>query len=315
MRLETPMTLSTHIVATAYGDPTEVLSAVEAELPAPGPGQVAVEVRAAGVNPMDLKIVTGFMGTDELKLPRRLGLEVAGVVTAIGDGVEPAVGDEVIVYPAAGGYTDRLIAEASSVHTKPAELDFEHAAGLLLVGGTAADLVATAGVGSGDVVLIHGGAGAVGTIAVQLAVRAGASVIATASPANHTFLAGLGAVPVAYGPGLLDRVTDAATGPVTASVDTVGTDEAIDTSLALHAADRIVSIAAFGRADDGIVLLDGSTADSKRHRSDAAAGLIADAASGTLVTEVAKTFDLRDAGQALGELGRSHPRGKFILLP
>ena len=133
MRLETPMTLSTHIVATAYGDPPEVLSAVEAELPAPGPGQVAVEVRAAGVNPMDLKIVTGFMGTDESKLPRRLGLEVAGVVTAIGDGVEPAVGDEVIVYPAAGGYTDRLIAEASSVHTKPAELDFEHAAGLLEV--------------------------------------------------------------------------------------------------------------------------------------------------------------------------------------
>ena len=68
-------------------------------------------------------------------------------------------------------------------------------------------------------------------------------------------------------------------------------------------------------ADDGIVLLDGSSAGSKRHRSDAAAGLIADAASGTLVTEVAKTFDLRDAGQALGELGRSHPRGKFILLP
>ncbi|GAA1480017.1 NADP-dependent oxidoreductase [Gordonia sinesedis] len=306
----------TKAVATSYGEPADVVEIIQTEVPGPGPGQVLVELRAAGINPIDAKIVHGAMGADASALPRDLGFEAAGVISALGDGVDDlAVGDEVIVYRATAGFADRVVADIAAVHPKPADLDFEHAAGLLLVGVTAADTVATAGIGPDDVVLIHGGSGAVGSIAVQLAVRAGATVLATGSAANQDFIASLGATPVIYGPGLADRVRAAAPGPVTAAIDTVGTDEAIDTSLELVAdRDRVVSIAAWGRADDGIVLINGSSPDSKRHRSEAIPGLIADATAGTLVTEIAKTFPLSETGRALSEQLSSHPRGKFILL-
>lgn len=305
----------TKAVATAYGEPAEVVEVTQAEIPGPGPGQVLVEVQAAGINPIDAKIVRGTMGADTSALPRDLGFEAAGVIAALGEGVDDlAVGNEVIVYRAVGGFADRVVADLAAVHPRPATLDAEHAAGLLLVGVTAADAVATAGIADGDVVLIHGGSGAVGSIAVQLAVRAGATVLATGSDANRGFIDGLGATALTYGPGLLDRVREAAPGPVTAVIDTVGTDEAIDTSLELVAdRARIVSIAAFGRGDDGITLINGSTPDSKRHRTEAIPGLIADAAAGTLVTEVAKTFPLSEAARALTDLTSSHPRGKYVL--
>ncbi|MDL9947914.1 NADP-dependent oxidoreductase [Gordonia sp. ABSL11-1] len=313
--------MAQRIVATAYGDPAEVLEIVDEEPPRPGPGQVLVETKAIGVNPADAKIVRGTMGGDESKLPLPIGFEAAGVVSAVGDGaVLPdgplTVGDEVIVYRASGAYADRVLADLTVVHRRPESLDVEHAAGLLLVGVTAADLIGTAGVTADDVVLVHGGSGAVGAITIQLARTAGATVIATASARNHDHVRGLGAIPVAYGDGLLDRIRDAATAPVTVALDTVGTDEAIDASLALvDNPGKIVSVAAFGRASDGIVLVTGSTPESKRLREEAIDGLIADAASGELVTEVAKTFPLAEAATALTELETSHPRGKFILIP
>ncbi|MET9201430.1 NADP-dependent oxidoreductase [Gordonia sp. NPDC003585] len=309
------MTTSTRIVATAYGEPTTVLGQVEEELPPPGPGQVTVQVQAVGVNPIDLARVTGRMGADESKLPLALGFEASGVITAVGDGVEREVGDEVIAYSVLGAYASALNADHSKIHDKPADLDFERAAGLLLVGETAADAVATANVSAGDIVLVHGGSGAVGSVVVQLAVKAGATVIATGSSANQSFISGLGAIPVTYGPGLLDRVVAAAPGVITSTIDAVGTDEAIDTSLSLHSADKIVSIAAFGRGGDGIKLVDGSSAESKAHRAQAIPELIAAAASGELVTEIASTYPLADAAKALTELGGSHPRGKIILIP
>ncbi|MXP20657.1 zinc-binding dehydrogenase [Gordonia sp. HNM0687] len=309
------------IVVTGYGPPADVLALVETEPPIPGPGHVIVETKAIGVNPADAKTVRGQMGADESKLPLPIGFEAAGVISAVGDGAAVpggalGVGDRVIVYRAHGAYTDRLEADLTTVHPIPDDLDFEHAAGLLLVGVTAADTVRTADVGDDDVVLIHGGSGAVGVIAIQLARAAGATVIATAGPRNHDHLRSLGAIPVAYGDGLLDRVREAAPRPVTSVIDTTGTDEAIDTSLELvDNPGTIVSIAAFGRASDGIVLLNGSTPESRRHRTEAVDGLIADAATGDLVTEVAKTFPLADAAIALTELETSHPRGKFVLVP
>ncbi|MFT3900754.1 MAG: NADP-dependent oxidoreductase [Gordonia sp. (in: high G+C Gram-positive bacteria)] len=318
---------ATAMVATEYGDPTTVVAARTVDIAPPGPGQVVVAVRAAGVNPVDGKVVRGLFGADPAALPRRIGSEAAGVVTAVGDGAryfdpdddqrrDICVGDEVIVYRAVGGYAQALLADDTSVHPKPAALDFPVAAGLLLAGATAADMVGAADIRAGDTVVVHGGAGAVGTVAVQLARKAGATVIATAAPRNHDFLRALGAIPVAYGEGVADRIRGAAPGGVTAALDTVGTDEAIDTSLALGVPPtRIVSIAAFGRADDGIVIVDGSGGDSKRRREEAIAGLIAEATSGGLVVEVAKTFPLAQAGAALDELARAHPRGKFVLLP
>ena len=147
-----------------------------------------------------------------------LGFEVAGVVTAVGPDVEGvSIGDEVIAFRVTGGYADTLVVAAADVVPKPAGLTFEHAAGLLLVGATAVhglhviglDALGGSGAGQGyqgDTVLIHAAAGGVGLIAVQLAVRAGARVIGTASQANHELLRRYGAEPVTYGPGLVDRV-------------------------------------------------------------------------------------------------------------
>ncbi|OBA38135.1 MULTISPECIES: quinone oxidoreductase family protein [Gordonia] len=322
--IESAAVTARQAVANEYGEPSTVVEIVKAELPLPDPGQVVIDVTAIGVNPADAKTVRGVMGTDESKLPIPIGNELAGVVRAVGDpldGQTPgfAVGDEVIAYPISGAYADHVVVNERSVHRKPAGLDDEHAASLLLAGVTAADAIATAGVQADDTVLIHGGAGAVGVIAVQLARKIGATVIATAAPANHDHLRELGAIPVAYGDGLLERVQAAAAeSPVTVAIDTVGTDEAIDVSLALvddRDRDRIVSIAAFGRGDDGIVLINGSTPQSKENRSNAIDDLIADAASGALMTDVAGTYPLDQAAKALDDILSSHPRGKFVLLP
>ncbi|WHU48483.1 NADP-dependent oxidoreductase [Gordonia sp. L191] len=305
------------VVVVRYGDPVDALAVVKAELPVPDPGQVVVAVEAIGVNPIDAKIIRGFMGTDESALPRPVGNEFAGTVRAVGPGTDDlAVGDPVIGYPVPGAYADHIVVATDRLHRRPESLDVQRAAGLLLVGVTAADAIATAHVADGDVVMVHGGAGAVGVVAVQLAVKAGATVIATAAPTNHEYLRGLGAFPVTYGDGLIERIREAAPGTVTVAIDTVGTDEAIDVSLELVAdRSRIVSIAAFGRAEDGIVLIDGSSSDSKRHRAEAIEPLIAAAADGSLVTEVAATYPLDRAGHALADLSGRHPRGKFVLLP
>jgi len=143
------------------------------------------------------------------------------------------------------------------------------ASGLVLTGATAWHGLVATGVSDGETVLIHGGAGGVGIMAVQLAVARGATVIATASPARHEFLRELGAVPVAYGPGLAERVRELATGGVDAALDPVGTDEAVDVSLELVADKaRIATIAAFGRAGQaGIKALGGGTRRRPGHRA------------------------------------------------
>jgi NADPH2:quinone reductase len=150
------------VVATAYGGP-EVLSVVDVEVPPPGPGEVTIEVRAAGVNPVDSKFFsgTGPFGNSPDNLPMRVGLEVAGLITAVGAGaVGPAgplsVGDAVIAYPASGGYATAITVSANVVVPKPAELSWEQAAGMLLVGATALHAVAVINVGQGDTALVHG---------------------------------------------------------------------------------------------------------------------------------------------------------------
>lgn len=304
------------IIAAEYGDPSEVLKVVDVRVPTPGRDQVVVRVRAAGLNPYDVKVVTGAMGRSPERLPISPGAEAAGVVHAAGTDSGFVVGDEVVVYPATGALAEYVLSPATGVHIKPARLGFAEAASLLLAGVTAVDTLATLRVSGDDVVLVHGGAGAVGSIVVTEAVAAGATVIATASPRNHDHLRALGAVPVAYGEGLAAAI-DAVRGDqrVTAVIDTVGTDEAIDVSLELVAPHRIVSIAAWGRADDGIVIVDGSSEQSRHHRREAVGPLLADAATGRIDVEIARTFSFDDAGEAFGELAGSHPRGKFVLQP
>ncbi len=305
-------------MAAAYGGP-EVLAVHDVDLPGPADGQVLIDVRAAGVNPVDYKLYSGEMGRDPAALPMPVGLEVSGVVAAVGPSATGytgavSVGDEVVATGMRGGYSEQVIVDAKDVGRKPDSLSFEQAAGLLLVGGTAWHLLTNTGVGTGDTVLIHGAAGGVGLLAVQLAVARGASVIGTASPARHDQLRKYGATPVAYGPGLADRIR--AIGPVDAALDLVGTDEALDTSVELVAdRSRIATIAGFGRAAElGIAALTG--ADGGQAIRDAARPeLLALARDGKLEVIVDRAFPLDEAAEAHRYLQTGHARGKVVLLP
>lgn len=310
--------MSATVVATAFGGP-EILSVIDRPSPEPGAGQVRVEVRAAGMNPIDWKLFSGTMGADASTLPRPVGLEAAGVVTAVGDGVTAvAVGDEVAVHPATGAYAAEIVVDVDSVVPKPAGVSWEAAAGLLLTGGTAVHALDTVHVAAGDTVLIHGAAGGVGLLAVQLAVSRGATVIGTAGPARHGQLRALGAHPIAYGDGLYDRIVEAAPDGVDAALDLVGTDEAVDVTLqVLPDTSRFVSIAAFGRGDTGVRLIGGGPgADPGTELRRAARGpLLAAVAEGSLSVRIAASYPLDRAGDAMRELMTGHTNGKIVLVP
>jgi NADPH:quinone reductase-like Zn-dependent oxidoreductase len=306
------------VVAREYGGP-EVLEVVEQELPALSEGHVRVEVRAAGVNPADLKSRAGAFGADPAQLPKRLGSEAAGVVAEVGPGVAWSVGDEVIVFRAAGAYASELVVRDSALTAKPATLPWPEAGGLMLTGATAVHALTAAGVQDGDTVLVHGAAGGVGRMVVQLAVLRGARVIGTAGPRNHDVLRALGADPVAYGDGLLDRVRGLAPAGVDAALDLVGTDEAMDVSLALVPdRQRIVTIANFERGpEEGVRLLgNGPGADPGDDiRMGARAELARLAGEGRLRVDVVATYPLERAADAHRLVGEGHAAGKVVLLP
>jgi NADPH:quinone reductase-like Zn-dependent oxidoreductase len=315
--------MSAAVVATAYGGP-EVLEVVDVEVPSPGPGQVTIEVRAAGINPIDLKVYSGSMGRDESALPRRLGSEVSGVVTATGLGARGpagplAVGDEVIGYRVSGGYAASITVDGDAVFPKPASLSWEEAAGLSLTGVTATHLLEATGVTAADTVLVHGVAGGVGLMTAQLALARGATVVGTAAEHRHDELRRFGIVPVAYGDGLVDRVREAAPGGVDVALDTVGTDEAVDASLELVPdRRRIATIAAFGRAPDaGIQLLgNGPGADPGTEIRRVARLPVAElAGKGKLRVVVARSFPLAEVAEAHRLVGGGHAGGKVVLLP
>lgn len=304
------------VVARKYGGP-EALAVVDTEVPDPAAGEVRVSVRAIGVNPYDYKSYGGLFDADESKLPITLGVEAAGVVDAVGDGVNLEVGSEVIVYPAKGGsYADTIVVPEASIIAKPANLSWEQASGLLLAGVTAADLVETVTVNPGDTILVHAAAGAVGSMAVQLAVARGATVIGTARADNHDYVRELGAVPVEYGPGLSDRVLEAAPGGVDAAIDTVGTEDAADVSVELVAdRTRIATTVPGPIAEERGITLVGMSAISTENRRNAQPALVEAAARGELHVRIAKVFALSDAAEAHRQLAEPHEPGKFILLP
>src|SRR5215831_6640807 len=156
------------VIAAAYGGP-ENLSIVDEPVSGPGPGEARIEVRATGVNPVDVKAYSGVFGADPARLPIRLGAEAAGVVTAVGPGAEgPAgpvsAGDDVIAYRAPGAYATELVVVAGAVVPKPANLDWAQAAGLMVTGVTAWHLLAATSVAAGDTVLVHAGSGGVGVM-------------------------------------------------------------------------------------------------------------------------------------------------------
>jgi NADPH:quinone reductase len=311
------------VIAADYGGP-EVLTVRNEPTPEPGPGQARVAIKASGVNPVDYKMYSGAFGRDPGRLPMRLGLEAAGIVTHVGpDAVGPVgpvhAGDEVIAFRAPGAYASELVVPAQSLVPKPAALDWAQASGLLLTGATAWHCLVATGVTSGDTVLIHAGSGGVGVMAVQLAADRGASVIATASPARHELLRELGAIPVEYGPGLADRIHSAASAGVDVALDLIGTDEAVDVSLELVAdRARIATIAAFGRAAEaGIRALGGAPGADPGTEIRAAARpeLVRLASEGRLRVIVSETFPLTSVADAHRAIMTGHTTGKIALIP
>jgi NADPH:quinone reductase len=310
------------VVASAYGGP-EVLQVVRTALREPGPGEIVLEVRAAGVNPIDWKRYSGARGTDPTLLPMPLGLEAAGVVVAVGVNAEgPAgpvkVGDSVMAYPITGAYADRVVIPAASAVPLAAGVPWEPAGGLLLAGATAVHALRTVSVTEGDVVLVHGASGAVGRLATELAVRRGARVIGTANTAHHEALRQLGATPVTYGDGLEARVRELATDGVDAAIDTVGSDEAVDVSVALVAdRERIVTVVVGPRAvAAGIRLIGGAPGAEPGTEVRRAARLeLAELiGKGALMLPV-RGFALEDAAEAHRLSREGHPGAKLILVP
>ncbi len=195
----------------SYGGP-EVLRVGERPGPLVGPDTVLVRVRAAGVNPVDVKVgAGGLQGAFPSFLPTVPGWDAAGVVEAVGPSVrDVAVGDEVLGYfrkdfVRDGTYAELVAGSSRHVTRKPPGLSWEVAGALPLAGLTAWQSLDAVGVAAGDVVLVHAAAGGVGHLAVQIAVARGARVIGTASERNHAFVASLGAEPVSYGDGLVGR--------------------------------------------------------------------------------------------------------------
>ncbi|CAH0262949.1 MULTISPECIES: NADP-dependent oxidoreductase [unclassified Arthrobacter] len=291
-----------------YGSP-DLVTVGEEELPAPGESEVQVGIRAAAVNPVDWKVVAGYLDRYlPLDFPAVPGCEAAGTVTAVGPGVTGfEVGDEVIWNGISGGYRAVANLPASQLTPKPAGIDFEQAACVAIAGGAAYSALVQLGIGVGDTVLIHGAAGGVGSAAVQIARHLGARVIGTASEQNHDYLRGLGAEPVAYGEGLVERVRSL--GTITAVVDTYGGEETTTATVQLlggHGA-AVTTVPGKEANAAGIApvrLLDGRVAETARLSAD-----------GKLRFSIQERIPLTDAARALGISRAGHVRGKLVLIP
>ncbi|MFJ6652427.1 zinc-binding alcohol dehydrogenase family protein [Microbacterium sp. NPDC091313] len=313
--------MARHWVATAPGAP-DTWSFEETAVPAPGPGEVTIRVRAAGVNPADYKHVAQQRPGQVFPVP--IGYEVSGELTAVGPDTAIAsgacrVGDEVVAFRVQGGYATDLTVSADLVLHKPAALEHAAAANLLLAGTTAAEMIAVTSAAAGETVLLHAAAGAVGVSALQQAAVRGIRVIGTVgSDASAQRVRGFGGVPVRYGDGLADRVRDAVGGArVAAAWDAAGTEEAVSVSLDLVAdRQRIVTIANTPAAErEGFRWIAGARPESARFRTAARPELIALAEQGRLTVPVARTFPLADAVAALRFVAEGHPGGTVALLP
>ncbi len=304
--------MSRAVIYDKFGGP-EVLELREVPEPHPGQREVRVHVSAFGLNPMDW----GIAGSPEaaarfgIILPSGFGYDFAGVIDEVGDGAEGyAIGDRVYGGALARAAADFVVVATTDnglFHT-PEGITDEVAATLPVAGHTAAAALAAVGLQSGDTILIGGAAGGVGVFAVQLARLAGATVIGTASPSTFEFVRELGAVPVAYGAGLADRVRALAPNGVTAATDLFGT-ETVETALALGVpAARISTIAAGPNPPGGVRATGGIEGgpDSMKRITDAIL-------AGTLTVPIAATFPIEQIRDAVTLQAGRHVHGKIVI--
>lgn len=297
-----------------YGG-SDVLQLTDQPEPKVAPDSVLVRVRAAGVNPVDWKLRSGYLDALlDVQFPVVPGWDVAGVVERVGlDVPELAVGDEVYGYARkdwvhGGTFAELVAAPVRTLARKPASLTFEEAAAVPLAGLTAYQSIERVGVADGATVLVHAAAGGVGQFAVQILRARGARVIGTASERNHAYLHGLGVEPVTYGDGLVDRVRALAPDGVDVVLD-YGTDDLVGTTRALLAdggtVASITDVAARDELGGHHVWVRPSTADL-----DALTRLIDD---GAVKVDVARVFDLAETAAAHDLVAEGHVRGKVVV--
>ena len=293
-----------------YGGP-DVLHVADVEEPHAGAGQVRVAVKAAAVNPFDWKLRSGAMQqVMPVDFPSIPGIDVAGVVDEVGDGVtDVAVGDEVFGFAVGSGSAEHAVLEHYA--TKPADLWWAEAAGLPVAVETAARALDLLGLESGQTILVNGAAGGVGTAAVQFARARGARVIGTASESNHEFLRTIGAEPTTYGNGLVERVRELAPDGVDLALDTSGRGALPELIEITGSPDRVVTIADYSAAEHGVRITTGA-----EERSWEALGQAAKLhEAGQLTMPVAQTFPFEQAPEAHRLSEGGHVRGKLVLIP
>lgn len=293
----------------------DVLQVVDVERPMPGPDQVLVGVKAAGINPGEASIREGVFAEQwPATFPSGQGSDLAGVVAAVGAGVlQFAVGDEVI------GFTNKrasqaafVVVEGTDLIHRPSNVPWEVAGALFVAGTTAYAAVRAVALQPGDTVAVSGAAGGVGSLVVQLAARAGATVIGLASSTHHHWLSDHGAIPVAYGEGIEQRVRAATDNHLDAFIDTFGADY-VELALKLGVRpERINTIINFAATTTYSVKAEGNAEAAN-------AAVLAELAhlidQGELVMPIARVYPLADVRAAYRELEQRHTQGKIVLVP
>jgi NADPH:quinone reductase-like Zn-dependent oxidoreductase len=293
----------------------DVLQVVDVERPEPGPGQVLVNVKAAGINPGEVSIRKGlFADRWPATFPSGQGSDLAGIVAAVGEGAQGfAVGDEVI------GFTNRrssqaefVVVEASDLIHRPRNVSWEAAGSLFVAGTTAYAAIRAVSLKQGDTIAVSGATGGVGSIVVQLAVRAGAKVIGLTSQAHHQWLSDHDVIPVAYGEGVEKRLRAVADDHLDAFIDTFGADY-VELALKLGVRpERIDTIINFEAVTTYGVKAEGNA-------QAASAAVLADLArlidQGELEIPIARVYPLADVREAYRELEHRHTHGKIVLVP
>ncbi len=293
----------------------DVLYVAEIDLPSPGPGEVVVEVRAAGINPGEAAIRAGAMHEMfPATFPSGEGSDLAGIVTAVGPGVtEFAVGDEVLGFSLRrSSHATHAAVPVDQLIRKPPEMRWEVAGSLYVVGVTAYAAVRAVAPQAGETVAVSAAAGGVGSLVVQLLTLRKARVLGIAGPGNADWLRAHGVSPIAYGDGLTERLHAAAPNGIDAFIDLFGPDYvqlAVDLGVA---PERIETIISFQKAGEVGAKTEGSMDASTPEVLSAMANLIV---TGAIDFEIAATYPLDRVADAYQELEQRHTRGKIVLLP
>jgi len=300
-----------------YGD-VDVLGMADVPVPDPGAGQVLVRVKAAGINPGEAKIREGLMHARwPATFPSGQGSDLAGVVERLGPGVTTvAAGDEVIGWvDTRSAQAEYAVVDADNLAGKPAEVPWEVAGALGVAGFTAWAAVRAVNLKAGDTVAVSGAAGGVGSLTVQLARRAGATVVGIAGPDNLEWLREHGAIPVKYGEDLVGRIFDAllTTPQVDAFIDTYGGDyvEFAMNELGVEPS-RVDTIVRFDAVQEYGVKSEGNAVGASAANLAELAQLVA---AGELEVPIAATYPLDQVSEAYARLATGHVRGKIVLLP